>query len=108
MNGQTAQTPRRRGHFRLWLSLGFVVLSAMFLISVLSLTGRAIPAPGWMAQRLETRLNAALGPVQMTLGGINVTFTRHKLPQVHLRDVALSEGDVARLAERTRERTRDL
>jgi len=92
MNGQTAQTPRRRGHFRLWLSLGFVVLSAMFLISVLSLTGRAIPAPGWMAQRLETRLNAALGPVQMTLGGINVTFTRHKLPQVHLRDVALSDA----------------
>lgn len=98
MSESKPKAPKRRRRFGIWLLLSLMLMAAVLLLAVLSFTGRAIPVPDWMAQKAEARLNVALAPMQLTLGGAEVVFTPRGMPQVHLRDVEISDGDGRPLA----------
>lgn len=92
--------------YRLHVHLGFwsilsIALVVVFLIFVsMSLTGRAIVMPGWVADRVETRLNKSLPEGAITLGRFELGVTPKGRPRLRLVDVGLRDAsglDIAQL-----------
>jgi len=96
-DSSTPRSPRRR-RFGLWLLLSLALMAGLFALAVLSFTGRVLTAPQWMTVKLEERLNVTLDPVRATLAGVDVIFGWGALPQVHLRDLTLTDSAGRRLA----------
>jgi hypothetical protein len=95
-------TPRPRRRFGIWMLLSLALLAGLAGIAALSLTGRMIGLPDWATARIEARLNAAAAPVSVKLGGVDVFFSASGVPQVHLRQVVVSDAEgrpVARVPE---------
>ncbi|SIN85479.1 AsmA-like C-terminal region-containing protein [Vannielia litorea] len=92
--------PRRRGRKRRLLARPLVwafdvaVLCVVALILAILLTaGRELPAPGWLAERVQARLNEGLGGATVEMGGLYVVFSRTALPRVSFRDVDIRAPD---------------
>ncbi len=101
MSDNNTPTPRRR-RFGLWLLLSLAFMAGAMAIAVLVFTGRLVTMPDWVTDRVEARLNKTIAPVAIDLGGMDVYFSRSGVPQVHLRDVSLTDGQgrpVAQLPE---------
>ena len=95
-------TPRPRRRFGIWMLLSLALVAGAAAIAALSLTGRMIGLPDWASARVEARLNAATAPVSVELGGVDVFFSTSGVPQVHLRQVVISDAEgrpVARVPE---------
>ena len=81
-------SPRRRrarAHRHRWWRgplrtiAGFVILGALIVFAVLAFTGRPLPAPHWLADQIEARVNRALqGGLQVKIGGIESVQTFQK------------------------------
>ena len=103
MSDTTPQTPPRpKRRFGIWMLLSLALLAGLAGIAALSLTGRMIALPDWVTQRIEERVNATTAPVSVRLGGVDVFFSTSGVPQVHLRQVVISDGagrPVARVPE---------
>ncbi|HHC29617.1 MAG TPA: hypothetical protein ENK80_03500, partial [Rhodobacterales bacterium] len=80
----------RRLHFHLsfWslITLGVIALFLMF--TSMSLTGRVIALPDWVADRVEQRLNTSLAQGDMALRGVQLGVTPRGRPMLRLVDVA--------------------
>ncbi|MAM60514.1 AsmA-like C-terminal region-containing protein [Maritimibacter sp. UBA3975] len=111
---QEPQTPRqsdapssrgwrpRRLHFHLgiWSILAIAALGLFLLLASMSLTGRAIALPDWVADRVETELNTAMPEGSITLRRIEFGVTPNGRPRLRLVDVGLRDAsglDIAQL-----------
>ncbi|KCV83377.1 hypothetical protein ATO10_01410 [Actibacterium atlanticum] len=90
---QTPKPPRRRRarRFGIWLLLSTALLVAVFMLAVLSLTERTLSMPDWVSARVESRLNASLAPASVTIGALDVEFSRQNPPRVLMRDLLLTD-----------------
>lgn len=98
---ETVSKPRRR-HVRraaIFLVLLCVLLSLAAGVAALAFTGRMVKLPDWVTLRLETRLNAMIAPVAVDIAGADLFVSRSGVPQVHLREVALSDARGRTVAE---------
>ncbi|MGB8624434.1 MAG: DUF3971 domain-containing protein, partial [Paracoccaceae bacterium] len=84
--------PRHSRRFVIWLLSGLFTLAVLGLLAALSLTGRSLEMPGWVTARVEARINAALAPMRLTLGGMDVVFSDRLVPRVHLTDVTVADA----------------
>ncbi|NHX27557.1 hypothetical protein HA397_26770, partial [Escherichia coli] len=91
--------PRSRGRFGLWLMMALAVMACVFLVAVMSLTGRVVILPDWMNARLESRLDAALAPADIAIGRTRVEFSRRGVPGVYFSDVSVMDGAGRPLAQ---------
>lgn len=65
----------------------------------LSVTGRTIPAPDWLVERAEGRINAALaGQGRVDLQEVELFIDKGMVPRLRLRDTAISTGGGQSLA----------
>lgn len=84
----------RRLHFHLsfWslVTLGVIALFLMF--TSMSLTGRVITMPAWVADRVEQRLNTGLAQGDMALRGVQLGVTPRGRPMLRLVDVAIRDA----------------
>ncbi|MCV2880821.1 DUF3971 domain-containing protein [Actibacterium sp. XHP0104] len=91
--------PRPRGRFVIWLMMALAVMACVFLVAVMSLTGRVVILPDWMSARIESRLDAALAPADLTIGRTRVEFSRRGVPGVYFSDVSVMDGAGRPLAQ---------
>ncbi|MFY0632299.1 MAG: hypothetical protein JXQ91_00680 [Vannielia sp.] len=63
------------------------------ILAILLTAGRELPAPAWLAERVQARLNEGLGGAQVSVGGLFVIFQRTALPRVTFRDVDIRAAD---------------
>lgn len=68
------------------------------VLAVLLTAGRELPAPDWLASRVEARLNEGLGGARAEMGGLFVIFRRDGLPRVTFRDVDIRAEDGSQIA----------
>lgn len=68
-----------------------LIVVAVLLIGVaaFALPGRDLPAPDWVANRIETRLVAGLEGAALDIGAVTVRLDRLTAPRVSFRDVSL-------------------
>ncbi|PPB81731.1 uncharacterized protein DUF3971 [Albidovulum inexpectatum] len=88
---------RQAGWFSLWLMLALVVTVGTLI--ALGVSGFRLPAPGWVVERLETRLNAALGDTaHVRIGAISLGVDERLVPRVRFNDIELTSPAGARIA----------
>lgn len=88
---------RQAGWFTLWLMLA-VVVTVGTLIG-LGVSGYRLPAPGWVVERLETRLNSALGDAaHVRIGAITLGVDERLVPRVRFNDVEVTGPKGTRIA----------
>ncbi|WP_372603245.1 DUF3971 domain-containing protein [Actibacterium sp.] len=95
----TQPSPWRPGRFGLWLMMTLAVLGCVFLVAVMSLTGRVVILPDWMTARIEARMDAALAPMDLSLGRTKVRFSRAGVPRVYFADVGVRDASGRPLAQ---------
>lgn len=93
---------RYRLHFHLgiWSILAIALIVLFLIFASMSLTGRSIVLPSWVAERVETRLNDALPEGEITLRRFEFGVTRSGRPRLRLVDVGLRDAsglDIAQL-----------
>ncbi|SIO08152.1 AsmA-like C-terminal region [Rhodovulum sp. ES.010] len=95
-----AHPPHKR--FGIWLLLSLAMIAGLAGLAGLALTGRMVAMPLWVTERVEARLNAAVAPVELRLGGMDVMLSRDNVPRVHFSDILVLDGagrEIARLPE---------
>ncbi len=97
---EPAPAPRRKGRKRrllarplVWAFDVAVLCVVAVILAILLTAGRELPAPDWLAARVEARLNEGLGGAQVEMGGLYVIFQRTALPRVTFRDVDIRAAD---------------
>lgn len=101
---ETVSKPRRRHVKRAAIFLGIAIFLLVLAagVAALAFTGRMVQLPDWVTDRVETRLNAMIAPAAVDIAGADLFVSRQGVPQVHLREVALSDAQgrvVAQLPE---------
>lgn len=93
--------PRYRKHFHigLWSTLTVVLVGLFLMLASMSLTGRVIVLPDWVAERVETRLNEALPEGQITLRRFEIGVTPKGNPRLRLIDVGLRDASGLDIAQ---------
>ncbi len=82
-----------------WFVAATAIVAVVLLVVGLGLTGRVIPAPGWVVERIEARANAALaGEVSARIGGLELTVDERFVPHVRMSDVELFSKSGTQLA----------
>lgn len=61
-------------------------------LAILAFTGRMVALPDFVTEKIEQRVNAAIAPVTVRLGGVDIFFERDGVPQVHLSRVTVSDA----------------
>jgi hypothetical protein len=88
-SGEAAVAPQHVRHPGIWFGVALVAVLILANIA-LGLTGKVIPAPRWVVERVEERANAALAGVASTrVGGVELVVDRNFVPHVRLRAVEL-------------------
>lgn len=92
----------RRLHFHLgiWSVLAIAAVGLFLTLASMSLTGRAVALPDWVAERVETELNTAMPQGSITLRRIELGVTPKGRPRLRLVDVGLRDAsglDIAQL-----------
>jgi hypothetical protein len=109
-HAETSQdtAPRKRGwrprrlhfHLGIWSILAIAAVGLFLLLASMSLTGRAIVLPNWVAERVETEMNTAMPQGSITLRRIEFGVTPKGWPRLRLVDVGLRDAsglDIAQL-----------
>ncbi len=99
------ERPRRRIRKRrllakplIWAFDVAVLCVVLVILTILLTAGRELPAPDWLAERVQARLNEGLGGAQVEMGGLYVVFQRTALPQVTFREVDIRAPDGTHIA----------
>ncbi|MCB2124520.1 MAG: hypothetical protein H6897_02270 [Rhodobacteraceae bacterium] len=96
--GEAVVAPQHVRHPGLWFGVALVALLILVNIA-LGLTGKVIPAPRWVVERVEARANASLGGVASArVGGVDLVVDRAFVPHVRLRAVELLAPGGRRIA----------
>ncbi len=98
---KAAGTAGRRSRLRRaggW-SLGFmIVLSLLFGAVLFWGIGQTLAMPGWLRDRIETRIERHLNGMQLGFGDIEMVVNQGWRPRVRLRDVTLSDAQGVSIA----------
>ena len=101
--GETgAKKPRRRSRRRsavLWAMRGVFVLVFLAIVSAFMVIGQRMHAPAWLRDRVEARLDQALGGVQIRFGDVSLIIHEGWRPRLRLTDVRISDAAGQQIAE---------
>ena len=92
----------RAAHVSIWSMRGFLLLVLLAGFTAIVTVGRDLDAPDWLRQRVEMRLERALGGAQVEFGQVSFVMDQGWRPRLRLRDVTLTAADgtpIARLAD---------
>ncbi|MFA3917875.1 YhdP family protein [Ruegeria hyattellae] len=92
----------RAAHVSIWSMRGFLLLVLLAGFTAIVTVGRNLDAPDWLRQRVEMRLERALGGAQVEFGQVSFVMDQGWRPRLRLRDVTLTAADgtpIARLAD---------
>ena len=92
--------PRRPRRFGIWMVLSLVLLIGFLIVSALSLTGRSLTAPQWLADRVLDRINAGLPSGRITMGRLQMRIDARGVPTVLMGNLGIFDDrgvEVARL-----------
>jgi len=91
---QPEQKParRRRRGIGSWILNGILLMAGLVFILGLSLAGRSINAPKWVADKVVARVNSSLGAGRITLGRLQVQIDRDGVPRVFLDDLGIFDA----------------
>ncbi len=98
----SVKKPRRRSRRRtagLWTLRGVFILVLLALVSGFMVVGQRMHAPDWLRDRVETRLDQALGGVKVRFGDVSFIIHEGWRPRLRLTDVRISDGDGRQIAE---------
>ncbi|MDE3123466.1 MAG: hypothetical protein KGK00_16965 [Paracoccaceae bacterium] len=96
---EQANEIRRRGRFGLWMVLSLALLMAVAGAGLLALTGRPLPAPGWVVASIEARVNRKLdGLAEVKIGGVQLTVQDNLAPRVQLTNLSVVDARGERIA----------
>ena len=85
--------PHRLRRFALWFTVGLWLVVLMGGGFVLAVTGRSVPVPHWVVDRVQTRVNQALtGQGSVDLAGVDLLVDGNWVPRLRLRDVKLRDA----------------
>ncbi len=99
---QGARKPRRRSRRRsagLWAMRGTLVLVLLGVITAFMVVGHRMHAPVWLRDRVEARLDQALGGVQIRFGDVSLIIHEGWRPRLRLTDVKISDAAGQQIAE---------
>ncbi|WP_390261103.1 hypothetical protein [Halodurantibacterium flavum] len=84
----TGRRARRRGSFSIWLISTTLFLAILVGVVVFAATERGLPAPGWVLEKVESRLDAGLpAGMAIRLGAAEVEIERGFTPRLLVRDL---------------------
>lgn len=84
---------RRAGKAGAWSLLGLSVLGILAGLAVVLIIDQTLRAPQWLRDRVETRIEANLGGLQISFGDVELVISEGWRPRAALRDVQLSDAD---------------
>ncbi len=85
--------PHRMRRFLLWLTVALWGLVLVGGGTILAVTGRSVPVPHWVVERIQTRVNASLtGQGAVDLAGVDLLVDGNWVPRLRLRDVTLRDA----------------
>ena len=99
---KVGKKPRRRSRRRtasLWALRGIFVLMFLALVTGFMVIGQQMHAPDWLRDRVETRLDQALGGVKIRFGEVNFVIHEGWRPRLRLTDVRISDAAGQQVAE---------
>ena len=99
---EVGKDPRRRSRRRtvgLWTLRGVFVLMFLALVTGFMVMGQRMHAPDWLRDRVETRLDQALGGVKIRFGEVSFVIHEEWRPRLHLTDVRISDAAGHQIAE---------
>lgn len=89
---------RKRWTIGLWVFLFNFVLAILVAYTLLSLTQTPLDAPGWVRDRVETQVNAALPSGNVRIGALNFVVNDAGLPSIRLENLIFIDGSGAETA----------
>ncbi len=99
---EAGKKPRRRSRRRtagLWAMRGVFVLVFLALVTGFMVIGHRMHAPEWLRDRVEARLDRALGGVQIRFGDVSFIIHEGWRPRLRLTDVRISDAAGQQIAE---------
>nr|WP_171207236.1 MULTISPECIES: AsmA-like C-terminal region-containing protein [unclassified Ruegeria] len=97
-----ARKPRRRSRSLstlFWALRGVFILIALALFTGFMTLGQQMHAPQWVRDRVEARLDRALGGIKVTFGDVSLTVHQGWRPRLQLSDVRVSDAEGQQVAE---------
>ncbi|WP_170472675.1 YhdP family protein [Ruegeria arenilitoris] len=101
-DNEVGKKPRRRSRRRtagLWAMRGVFVLVLLALVTAFMVVGQRVHAPLWLRDRVETRLDEALGGFQIRFGDVSLIIHEGWRPRLRLTDVQISDAAGQQIAE---------
>ncbi len=88
-----ARKRRRRWvfHFSFWPTLGLLALALFMVLASMAATGRQVPLPDWIADKVETRLNREIPTGSLTLWRVEFGVSPEGLPRLSLVELGLRD-----------------
>lgn len=99
VNSEVGQPGPRSGWIVPWLGLGLSILCVIAVLVLLGLSGRSIPIPGFLVDRIEARANRGLeGRAELNIARADLVVGAGFVPLIRLADVTLKNAHGQRLA----------
>ena len=89
----------RRRRAALWAMRGVFVLVLLAVVTAFMVVGQQMHAPVWLRDRVEARLDRALGGLQVRFGDVNFIIHEGWRPRLQLSDVRISDAAGQQIAE---------
>ncbi len=89
----------RRRRAGLWAMRGLFLLVLLAGFTALMVVGQTMHAPVWLKDRVEARLERALGGLQIRFGDVSFIIHEGWRPRLRLTDVTVSDADGRQIAE---------
>ena len=88
-----ARRPHRLRRVVLWFTVALWCLVLLGGGTILAVTGRSVPVPQWVVERIQTRVNASLtGQGSVDVAGVDLLVDGNWVPRLRLRDVTLRDA----------------
>lgn len=93
--------PRRRGRRPArWLAIILLLLALFGGGLIVAVTGRSLPMPVWLVERIEARINQALaGQGQVVIGAVDLLVEQDWSPRLRFRSVSVQAASGTGLAK---------
>lgn len=89
----------RRRTAGLWAMRGAFLLLFLAFFSGLMVLGQRVHAPVWLRDRVEARLEQALGGLQIRFGDVSFVINEGWRPRLRLTDVSISDAEGRQIAQ---------
>ncbi len=80
---------RRRGRVGFWMIASILLLTGLFFLIGLSLSGKRVSAPAWVTAQVVKRVNAGIGNGRVTLGRLQFQVDGNGVPKLIMGDLGV-------------------